>query len=54
MTAILVVGKQKMQFNFQDVGQSKAQSLLNLQVVRKPKPILEDSTLKMESFIGMI
>ena len=38
----------------QDVGQSKAQSLLNLQVVQKPKSILGDSTLKMESFIGTI
>jgi hypothetical protein len=38
----------------QDVGQSKGQSLLNLQVVQKPKSILEDSTLKTEIFIGMI
>jgi len=38
----------------QDVGLSKAQSLLNLQVDRKPKSILEGSTLKMETFIGMI
>ena len=38
----------------QNVGQSKGQNLLNLQVVQKPKSILEDSILKMESFIGMI
>jgi len=38
----------------QNVGQSKALNLLNIQMVQKPKSILEDSTLKMEIFIGMI
>ena len=32
-------------------GPSKAQKLLNLQVVQKLKSIFEDSTLKMEIFI---
>jgi hypothetical protein len=38
----------------QNVGQLKAQSLLNLQVVQKPKSILGDSLLKMGTFTGMI
>jgi hypothetical protein len=41
-------------WNKSSVGRSTAQTRLNLQVVQKPKSILEDFTLKVKSFMGMI